>query len=35
MKIVHPVDFSDCAEQARALAVQLSTRASELGRTRV
>ena len=24
MKIVHPTDFSDCAEQARALAVQLA-----------
>ena len=24
MKIVHPTDFSDCAEQARAVAVQLA-----------
>jgi nucleotide-binding universal stress UspA family protein len=24
MKIVHPTDFSDCAEQARALAVRLA-----------
>jgi len=24
MKIVHPTDFSDCAERARALAVQLA-----------
>jgi nucleotide-binding universal stress UspA family protein len=24
MKIIHPTDFSDCAEQARALAIQLA-----------